>query len=683
MPATTLRSLIPKLPPGLLYGGDYNPEQWPEDVWREDARLMGEAGVNLVSVAIFAWAKLEPRAGEYHFDWLDRVIEILWEQGVSVCLATATATPPAWFVREHPESLPMEWDGTRLSFGARQHYCPNNPSYREKSAQLCRQLGKRYAAHPAVALWHLNNEVGCHVHACYCDVCAEKFRQYLQAHYESLDTLNDTWGTAFWGQTYGEWDEISPPRKAPTFRNPAQVLDYQRFMSASMTGILEGEIAALRSVAPDAKVVTNGMTFFKPTDAWDWSRKMDVAAWDAYPDPAGGLAEVRSTAFNHDLYRSLKGGLPFILMEQVTSQVNWRATNVLKKPGQMRALSYQAVARGADGVMFFQWRASRAGAEKFHGAMIPHYGAEGSRVFREVRELGGELKKLSDVAGCRIQAKVALVVSWENRWALELDTKPTQFDYAEILQTFYAALWDLNIPVDLLHPDQSLDGYAVVLAPALYQLSRPQSEKLRTYVQKGGMLVMSYFSGVTDEHERVWLGGYPALLQDVLGLVVEEWQPLLPGQTVNVMLCQAGSSDTATVACSKFCDLLHLRGATALATFAQDFFQRRPAITRNGFARGEAYYFATLPTHEALVTFFGELLRTKTIVAPLRCDVGVETSIRRGDDSEFLFVINHLASPARVEFSTWAGSDELTGQVCRGLTTIEPFGVRLLRRRMP
>ena len=503
MTVTPLKSIAPKLPDGILYGGDYNPEQWPEEVWLEDARLMRETGVNLVSVAIFAWAKLEPRPGVFTFEWLDRIIDLLWKHEVSVCLATATASPPAWFSHAHPESLPVDENGVRMSIGSRQHYCPNSRAYREASAKLCKKLAARYASHPAVALWHVNNEVGCHSHTCYCDTCASEFRTWLKNRYTTIDALNDSWGTAFWSQAYGEWDEIMPPRKMPTFRNPGQTLDYSRFMSDSMRDIVVGEVAALRSVAPDAKVTTNGMNFHRPTDYQEWFKYVDIASWDSYPDPALGSSEICTAAFNHDLFRCVRGGQPFILMEQVTSQVNWRPTNVLKAPGQMRALSYQAVARGADGVMFFQWRAAKAGAEKFHGAMVPHFGIEGSRVHAEVRELGAELKKLRPLLGARVQARVALIVSWENRWALELESKPMQFDYTRIVLAFYRVLWELNIAVDIVHPNQSLACYDVVVAPALYQLSKNQSESLRSFVSDGGTLVMSYFSGVADERDHI------------------------------------------------------------------------------------------------------------------------------------------------------------------------------------
>lgn len=676
---TPLRSIAPKLPAGMLYGGDYNPEQWPEEIWREDAKLMREAGVNMVSLAIFSWAKLEPRPGEFNFAWLDRVIDLLWTHQVSVCLATATASPPAWLARAHPESLPVDANGTRLSPGSRQHYCPNSRAYRAGGTRLIGELARRYSAHPAVALWHVNNEIGCHTFECFCDVCATDFRTWLRKRYATIETLNEAWGTTFWSQAYGDWEEIMPPRKMPSFRNPGQVLDYARFMSGSLCDLLAGEVAAIRAVVPDAKVTTNGLPFHRPADYHRWYREVDIAAWDSYPDPAGGLGEVQAAAFNHDLFRGLRGGQPFMLMEQATTQVNWRATNALKPPGQMRALSFSAVARGADAVMFFQWRASRAGAEKFHSAMVPHFGTEGSRVFREVCELGAELKKLSSVCGAPVPARVALLVSWENRWALELESKPMAFDYAAIVQHYYSALWSLNVGIDVVHPDAPLEGYAVVVAPALYQLTRSQAESLRAFVRQGGALVMSYFSGVADERDQIWLGGYPALLQDVLGLAVEEWQPLAAGES-NALIVPGR---TEAVACGKFCELLHLHGAEVLATYAQGFFAGRAAVTCNRYGAGEAFYVATEADRTWLAGVFDDLLRARAVLAPVTAAPGVEAVVRVGAGMEFLFLINHQSTAAAVALGGWtAGHDLLSDRTCAGAMMLEPFDVHVITRKI-
>ena len=391
--------LVEKVP-HVLYGGDYNPEQWPEEVWHEDVRLMREAGVNLVSLGIFSWAKLEPRPGEYDFEWLDRVVDLLHESGVMVDLATATASPPPWLARLYPESLPVTMDGVTLYPGARQHYCPSSTAYRERAAELVRRVADRYEEHPALAMWHVNNEYGCHVAECYCDASAAHFREWLRERYGDLGELNEAWGTAFWSQRYSNWDEILPPRTAPTFTNPTQQLDFRRFSSDALLECFEMEKEILREATPDVPITTNFMGFFKPVDYWKWAEREDVVSHDLYPDPADPAAHV-GAAMTYDLMRSLGGGEPWVLMEQTSVRVNWRERNVPKKPGQMRLWSYGAVARGADGIMFFQWRASRAGAEKFHSAMVPHVKPEDSRSWKEVRQLGGELKKLDNLLGAR------------------------------------------------------------------------------------------------------------------------------------------------------------------------------------------------------------------------------------------------------------------------------------------
>ena len=361
--------LLEKLP-HILYGADYNPEQWPEEVWAEDVRLMREAGVNLISLNIFSWAKLEPRPGEYDFGWLDRIMDLLYEHGILVDLATATASPPPWLAKLHPGSLPVTHDGVTLWPGSRQHYCPSSPAYREHASRLVRRIVDRYKDHPALVMWHINNEYGCHVSECYCDVSAAHFRRWLTERYGDLDTLNEVWGTAFWSQRYGAWDEILPPRAAPAFPNPTQQLDFRRFSSDALLECFTMEKDILREFAPDIPVTTNFMGAFKPLDYWKWADLEDVVSHDSYPDPASEDARVEA-ALSFDLMRSLGHGRPWVLMEQTTARVNWRTRNVPKKPGQMRLWSYEAVARGADGVMFFQWRPRKPGPRSSTAPWFP------------------------------------------------------------------------------------------------------------------------------------------------------------------------------------------------------------------------------------------------------------------------------------------------------------------------
>ncbi len=664
------------MPAGIVYGGDYNPEQWPEEIWRQDAELMAEAGVNMVCVGIFAWGRLEPQPGVYDLDWLGRVIDLLWAKGIAVCLATATASPPVWFSRRFPQSLPVTREGLRIDVGSRQHYCPNSADYREAGARLIRQLAGRFGSHPAVALWHVNNEIGCHSNRCHCGKCAAEFVRWLEQRYASVAELNRAWGTAFWSQQYGDWSEVRPPGLMTTIGNPCQELDYQRFMSDSLRDVLVHEIGAIRELLPDARVTTNGVSWFKPADYWEWFRHCDIAALDCYPDPQDPLAASHEAALCHDLYRSFKGGRPFILMEQVTTQVNWRPVNVLKKPGQMRALSLGAVARGGDGVMFFQWRASRAGAEKFHGAMLPHFGP-GGRVFREVKELGRDLQALRAVCGARTTAKVAVILGWENRWALELDSKPVALDYERIVRSWHRPLRECHIATDIVPPGAPLDGYEVVVAPALYQLSAAQAADLAAFVRRGGTLVMTYFSAITDECDRIWPDGQPAMLREVFGMAVEEWQPLPAGHS-NGLLPAAGGD---AVDCHEFCEIVHCEGGEALATFTQDFFAGMPAIVKHRHGEGSAYYFATQPDADFLRDFLGKLLAERGIAAPVAADPAIDVALRTTAEQEFLFVINQGDSPGQVRYGEWSGAaDLLDGSRVAESESLPGFAARVLAR---
>jgi beta-galactosidase len=717
--------------PHILYGGDYNPEQWSEEVWQEDVRLMKQAGVNMVSLGIFSWALLQPEPDRYDFAWLDKVMDLLWKHGIYVDLATATASPPAWLSVRHPDTLPMDENGVRYSHGSRQHYCPNSPVYRDYSERLVRRLAERYTDHPALAMWHVNNEYGCHVSRCFCPQCEAAFRQWLRQRYGSIEVLNDRWGTAFWSQTYYDWDEIPLPRKTPTYANPAQQLDYARFMSDSLLACYRTELRVLKEITPDVPVVTNLMGFFKPLDYFTWAPHMDLVTWDSYPEPTAGVPVL--AAMSHDLMRSLKQGQPFLLMEQTPSQVNWRPQNPLKRPGIMRLWSYQTLAHGGDGILFFQWRASRAGAEKFHGAMVPHAG-EKTRVYREVAQLGAELKRLDELVDSRVEAQVAIVFDWSNWWALELDSKPSRdIRYLDELLRYYRPLFERNIAVDFVPPTGNLSQYKVVLAPTLYMLTEEGAANLASFVRQGGHLLTTFFSGIVDENDRVHLGGYPSLLRDVLGLWVEEFDPLLPGQTVacrgtgvpltaetgdvggmapagdaqaarsqaaptgldaesvgdvGEQMADVQRTEVAAVLPERFkadlwADIIHLQGAQVLAEFAGEFYAGYPAITVHRYGSGLAVYVGTRPEDRVIAELLSALTEAAGVKPSLNVPAGVEVTCRRAADGQrYWFLLNHTEQVQRIALPTPAwGSyrNLLTGQEVEGELALAAHDVAVLR----
>ncbi len=653
----------------IAFGGDWSPEQWSREVWDEDVRLMREAGVNLVTVSPFGWSALEPQPGVFALDWLGDALDTLSDAGISACLATATASPPAWLARTHPESLPVTADGVRLSPGSRQHYCPNSVAYRAATVALAGALAQRFGDHPALAIWHINNEYGAHVDACYCDVCADAFRVWLTSRYVDITGLNAAWGTTFWSQRYGAFEEVVPPRRAPYIGNPAQQLDFRRFSSDSLLACFAAERNEVRRVTPDIPVTTNFMGLFKPLDYWAWADEEDIVSDDAYPD-LDALDPHIGAALANDLMRSLRGGQPWMLMEQAPSAINWRPNNPPKPPGLMRLWSLMAVARGADAVMFFQWRASQRGAEKFHSAMVPHAGPD-SRIFREVKALGHDLERLSGLTGEQVPADVCILLSWDAWWGLELDSHPTdRVRMVDQLLAYYRPFWDANVPVDLRPPDADLSAYRLVVAPNLYLVSTAAAERLEAYVEAGGHLVMSFFSGVVDEQECIHPGGLAPALARTFGIRLEEPWPLHVEDSVPLADRDGRTMGTGTL----WSESLHVVDAGAVVMFATGDLTGRPAVTRRATGPGEATYLATRPNPELMGTFLGDAAVRAGVTPTLTTPDGVE-AVRRGSA---LFVLNH--TQAEVEIDIGARMTSLLDSTeYDGVVRLAPRGVQVLR----
>jgi beta-galactosidase len=648
-----MTTLIDALGGRLAFGADYNPEQWPEETRTEDVALMREAGVTMVSVGIFSWSLLEPEPGRFEFGWLDRVVDQLHGSGIAVDLATATASTPPWFSEAHPAAMLVDDHGVRRSFGSRQAWCPSSPVYRDAARELAGRLAERYAEHPAVVMWHVNNELGCHNWHCYCEVSGADFRRWLEARYGEVGELNDAWGTSFWSQRYTDWSQVQPPRAVSyaSFANPTQQLDWWRFSSDALLECYRGEVSAIRAHAQQP-ITTNFMGFFKPADYRRWAEEQDLVSNDHYlladaPDPTQHLA------MTADLLRSLAGGGSWLLMEHSTSAVNWQPRNLAKEPGQMRRNSFQHVARGADGLMFFQWRASRAGAEKYHSAMVPHAGVDSDR-WREVAALGRDVAAVAELAGSRVdQPSVAMVLDWPSWWAATLDSHPSvDVDPVRTLARWHHWCWSENVTVDLVGSGDELAGYRVVVLPIAYVLDDDAVDRLTRWVRAGGTLVATYFTGIVDGHDHVRLGGYPGALRDLLGVRVEEFHPLPEGGSVALSDFDA--------AATLWSELGRATDAEVLATYAEGPCAGSPAITRRRVGEGWAWYVGTELSDQALHQVGGRVL-AEAGVQPVLAGLPprVEAVRRSGARGTYLVVVNHSDVDADLPL---AGTDLLTGE---------------------
>ncbi|OIJ94084.1 beta-galactosidase [Streptomyces monashensis] len=670
MPDTSPRGLT-----RLAFGGDYNPEQWPESVWQEDVRLMREAGVTMVSVGIFSWALLEPAPGEYDFGWLDRVIGLLHENGIRVDLGTPTVAPPAWFYRAHPEALPVTADGTRYEFGSRGAICHSNADYRAAARAVTVKLAERYGDHPALALWHVHNEYGVPVSACYCDSCAAHFRRWLARTHGTVEAVNEAWGTAFWGQRYTGFEQINPPRATPTVGNPGQALDYKRFADATIRENFTAERDILHRLSPGVPVTTNFMTALSQCDSidyWAWGREVDLVTNDHYLITDGRRTHV-NLAMAADLTRSVAGGAPWLLLEHSTSGVNWQPRNPAKAPGQMARNSLGHVARGSEGAMFFQWRQSRRGAEKFHSSMLPHGGTD-TRVWREVIELGASVESLSPIRGTRTEADAAMLWDWQSWWAQNLSWRPSEdHDPRERADSFYEALYDRHLTVDFAHPEADLSAYPLVVVPALYLMTEAAGHNVREYVENGGTLVVSYFSGIVDEHDAVHEGAYPGALRDVLGLTVEEFSPLLKDERVR-LTGPDGSELTGDV----WTEFVVPRGAETVWTYADGLTAGRPAVTRHPLGHGTAWYVSTRLDAQGLDALIGWAADDAGLAPRADLPRDVEVVRRSGASGTYLFAINHTAGDTKVPLES-PGTELLTGERAAGRLPVPAGAVRVVR----
>ncbi len=659
----------------ILFGGDYNPDQWDEKTMREDMELLVEAGVNTVSLPVFSWAKLEPEEGVYDFKWLDRILEILWEHKIYVFLATPTSAQPAWLSTKYPEVLPVDIQGRKRTHGMRVFFCVNSKKYRERAAAIAMAMAKRYKDYPGLIGWHVANEYGTY---CYCDTCQKKFRVWLKEKYGSLEVLNTKWNTAFWGRTLTDFDEVMLPTQLnDDYRfNPVIQLDYLRFVTDSTIECFNNEATIVKSETPHLPVFTNISGFIKKIDQFKMVPHMDFAGWDNYPAPTDAWS---FPAMKHDIMRAANNGKSYCVMEQSPNQQNWQPYNKLKRPGEVRKIAYQGLAHGSDSSLFFQMRQSIAGQEKYHGAFISHSGKKDTRIYKEISALGAELKKLEGTfRGATTHSDVGILFDWESWWALELASGPTKdMNYLEQVHYYYDAFYKQNISVDMLKVTSDLSKYKVIVAPLLYMIEETLAEKIEAFVEAGGVFIATYMTGYVDVYDHCSYGAYPGPLKRVLGMWVEEIDALRPEENNGIRRVD-GMGESRSYPCGFLCDLIRLEGAQPIAVYEQDFYAQMPAVTLNGFGKGEAYYIGTQVHESYLEELVASVCKKVHVTSPFAFEGEVEIRTRKNESGTYYFIINFSEKSGEIDLERSTYHNLLDGQTYSGKVELNPNTVMVL-----
>ena len=662
---------------GFVHGGDYNPEQWLDrpDILEEDVRLMKKAGMNSATLGVFSWSVLEPREGEFHFQWLEDIIERLYQNGIYTVLATPSGARPAWLDEAYPEAMRVDEMGLRAHHGGRHNHCMSSPIYREKTAIIDRKLAERFGSHPGVIMYHISNEFS---GECFCPHCAGKFRAYLEEKYDhDIEKLNAAWWTAFWSHRYNSFEQIEPPFVHGETSVMGLNLEWKRFTTWNTNDFMQAEIDALRSVTPDVPVTANFMRLFGGLDYRKMAPALDAISWDNYPpfhNDRETLGETMvETAFHHAVMRSLKRGKPFMMMESAPGLVNWQAVNKVKRPGVHRLACLQAAACGSDTVQYFQWRKGRGSYEQFHGAVVDHLGTDDTRIFREVAEVGELLKKIAPAAGTLVKTKAALLFDWDNRWAID-DAKAfaqATKRYGSTSSDIWKAFFRLGVDMDVVGSDENLDDYDVVVAPMLFMLQPGTAANLKAFVERGGQLLATYCTGYVNEEQLCFLGGFPGDgLKDLFGIISEEIDTFYPSDRNGIRL-----TDGTIWEVRDYAEILRVQDAEVLGTYTEDFYQGGAALTCRAFGKGKAYYVAARTDGARMESLFEKML-TDAGIPVRRLPEGVECHVRTGESGSYAFYLNNTLEAVSLPGIT--GRDLVTDREVAGELTLPACGVAVV-----
>ena len=664
----------------FLHGGDYNPEQWLDspEILEKDIEYMKKANINEVTLGVFSWSVLEPEDGVYEFGWLEEIINKLHKNNIKVMLATPSAARPKWLADKYEEVLRVDESRHRNLFGGRHNHCYTSPQYRRKVREINVRLSKTFGNHPAVIAWHISNELG---GECHCPLCQEAFKEWLRKKYKTIDALNKAWATTFWSHVYNDFSQVESPSVRGENGLHGLNLDWKRFVTDQTVDFVKAEKEALLEGGSNLPIIINMMYDYCGLNYFKFKDVVDIASWDSYPTwHKGDDVEIAvDTALQHDFIRSLFKK-PFLLMESCPSSTNWQSVSKLKRPGLLLASSLQAIAHGSDSVQYFQIRQSRGSSEKFHGAVIDHYGKTDTRVFKEICEVGDGLNKIEEICGSKTNAKVAIIFDLESRWAMEDAQGPRNkgLHYRDTIKKAYKGLRRLGLNVDIINMEQEIDEYEIVFAPMLYMFRDGFEQKARNYVEQGGSLVLSYWSGIVNETDLCHLGGIPHQLLDVFGLRSTEIDGLYDGEyNYGVSVENNHLNLNKTYRCEHLCDLVRETTATPLLTYHEDFYKGFPALTCNTFGKGKAYYICADFEQQFYDDFCEKLVEEKEMqLELLNIPRGVQVTTRETDKDIYVFVQNFNKEAITVDMPL----NKYTIIYGNYDGTIQSFGTVILKR---
>lgn len=620
-------------------GIDYYPEHWSPSLWEKDIRQMAHMGIHTVRLGEFAWCRLEPEEGIFDFGWLDKVIGMIKAEGMQVILGTPTNCPPLWMYQKYPDIIQWEQDGTRSNLGIRGHRCMQNAVFRGFAERIIDKLAERYAGKPEIAGWQLDNEI--EINHCTCPACSEKFRSWVKEKYKTMEAVNAAWGTDVWSGEYSDWQQITPLRMKANYQrqwyNPAWLLDYERFSAYATADYINFQAAIIRKYDADAIITTNACFTNGMPDFHQAFRNLNVAGYDNYPPvviPREPEA-LYSNAFGLDFIRGTKQK-DFWIMEQLGGHMGcWAPISPTMEPGMLEGYAMQAVAHGAELLSFFRWRTSLSGAEMFCHGLLDHSGVPN----RRLAELGGlieRLKKLPELKDTKVRSRVAILYGADQEFAMRNQKQSEVFDYWTQLRLFHNACMGLGVNVDVIEETADLSGYQVVIAPTHFVTDPVVVEHLEQFAREGGSVVITNRSGVQDKHGNCIVGEQlPTGFSRLCGCRVAEYDPI--GEARQRMRLHRGGTYEIT----GWCDLLELDTAEVCATYMDRFYAGTPAITRNSYGKGWAYYVGTIGRKSLYRTLLLRICEEQEIPVLEVLPQGVEANSRESSRGTLWFLFNN------------------------------------------